>query len=155
MLLEAYVKSMSHFHKKINCHSEIRKLQSLTHQTKNIQKVDLGLLTERLQMCSLVFMCGPNDCSWGYLKGCCLCVGYILLRRLPCLASWAEDVPSFKKTWYTRFGGQPRPPSHSKEKRKETGEKSGDQEVHSAQDIKWICKMMMMMMMKMILIGKK
>ena len=72
--------------------------QRMSHQPKNIHRLNLGLPVHMLQMCSLTFMWVLNNFSVGYPKSCCLYVGYVLLARLPCLASVGEDVLSLTET---------------------------------------------------------
>ena len=82
--------------------------QGWNHQPKNIHWLDLDLSTHMKQICSLVFMWVPNNCTWhDYPKSCCLNVGYVLLARLPCLASVGEDVPSLEVTCYATVGRIP------------------------------------------------
>ena len=56
--------------------------QSLNHQPKSINRLDLGLIAHVQQMCSLAFMWDLNNWNRGYPKSCCLYVGYILLAGL-------------------------------------------------------------------------
>ena len=75
--------------------------QSLNHQPKNLQGLDLDPLpapNHMQQMCNMVFMWVLNNLDGGYPKSCCLYVGYVLLAELPCLASVGEKVPSLTET---------------------------------------------------------
>ena len=71
--------------------------QSLSHQTKNIHGLDLGLSAHMEQMCRLVFMWAMNSWDRAYTKSSCLYIGYILLAGLPCLDSVEEEVTSLAK----------------------------------------------------------
>ena len=82
-------------------------------------------------MCSLVFVWVPNNWSGAILKAC-LYVGYILLARLPCLASVATqrlEVPG--------WGRYPVPPCPAQRRTMSRGRVvRGEPWV----DVKWISK---------------
>jgi hypothetical protein len=51
------------------------------------------------------FMWVLNNWRRGYLKSCCLCVGYFLLPGLLCLPSVQEKASSLSETWGMGGGG--------------------------------------------------
>jgi hypothetical protein len=59
------------------------------------------------QMCSLTFMWVPNNWGRGYLRSCCLYVGYVHLAGLPYLASVGKEAPGLRDTLCARVGGYP------------------------------------------------
>jgi hypothetical protein len=66
--------------------------QRTNHQPKSTHGLDLGFCTylADVKFCLHV---DPNNWNGGYLKSCCLSVGYILLAGLPRLESVGEVAP--------------------------------------------------------------
>jgi hypothetical protein len=67
-------------------------------------KVSMKMKAQHSQIYEVVCRGRGGHVDGGYPKSCWLSVGYVLVARLPCLASMGEEMSSLTETWSDRLG---------------------------------------------------